>query len=125
VVLDNLTTRGTLGTRSWSFNPAIDVIESGDYPLEQSHIHRLPLDDIERVLRLQGGVFEDEDALREWQARLRDSGVRVSGIEDRTYFKSIYTSDPDGLTIEFATRGPGFDVNEDEPGSEFIEVPEQ
>jgi threonine dehydrogenase-like Zn-dependent dehydrogenase len=64
VVLDNLTTRGTLGTRSWSFNPAIDVIESGDYPLERSHIHRLPLDDIERVLRLQGGVFEDEDALQ-------------------------------------------------------------
>lgn len=68
---------------------------------------------------------EDEDALREWQARLRDSGVRVSEIEDRTYFKSIYTSDPDGLTIEFATRGPGFDVNEDEPGSEFIEAPER
>jgi threonine dehydrogenase-like Zn-dependent dehydrogenase len=62
VVLDNLTIRGTLGTRSWSFERAIDVIESGDYPLERFHTHRLPLDDIERVLRLQGGEVEDEDA---------------------------------------------------------------
>ena len=68
---------------------------------------------------------EDEDALREWQERLREAGVRVSEVRDRTYFESIYTADPDGLTIEFATRGPGFDVNEDEPGSEFIEAPER
>lgn len=66
---------------------------------------------------------EDEDALRAWQARIREHGVRVSPVMDRTYFKSIYTSDPDGLTIEFATDGPGFDVDEDEPGASHVDPP--
>lgn len=67
---------------------------------------------------------EDEAALREWRQHLESEGVRVSGVRDRTYFKSIYTSDPDGLTIEFATRGPGFGVDEEEPGSEFVAPPQ-
>jgi glyoxalase family protein len=33
---------------------------------------------------------------------------------DRTYFKSIYTRDPDGHIVELATAGPGFLVDEDE-----------
>ena len=31
---------------------------------------------------------------------------------DRIYFKSIYTSDPDGHIVELATLGPGFAVDE-------------
>jgi glyoxalase family protein len=31
---------------------------------------------------------------------------------DRIYFKSIYTSDPDGHIIELATLPPGFGVDE-------------
>lgn len=62
VVLDNLTVQGTIGTRSWSFERAIDVIEAGDYPLERMHTHRLPLSEIDRVLRLQGGELDGEDA---------------------------------------------------------------
>jgi glyoxalase family protein len=39
--------------------------------------------------------------------------VRVSPVMDRIYFKSIYTSDPDGHIVELATAGPGFAVDED------------
>ncbi|MFC6718445.1 VOC family protein [Natrialbaceae archaeon GCM10025810] len=67
---------------------------------------------------------EDEEALLEWREHLEDRGVRVSDVRDRTYFESIYFSDPDGLTIELATAGPGFGVDEAVPGSEFIEPPE-
>lgn len=64
---------------------------------------------------------EDRDTLDDWREHLVDHGVRVSQIKDRTYFESIYFSDPDGLVFEFATMGPGFGVNEDEPGSEQID----
>lgn len=40
-------------------------MESGDYPLKQFRTYRLPLDDIEHVLRLHGGELEDEDAFHE------------------------------------------------------------
>ena len=42
-------------------------------------------------------------------------------MRDRTYFESIYFSDPDGLVFELATTGPGFDVDEEEPGSTEID----
>ncbi|SDY44816.1 VOC family protein [Halopenitus persicus] len=66
------------------------------------------------------GVAE-EAALREWQDHLRDQGVRVSSVKDRTYFKSIYFSDPDGLVFEFATAEPGFTVDEETPGETEID----
>ncbi|WP_458187689.1 VOC family protein [Haladaptatus sp. NG-WS-4] len=66
---------------------------------------------------------EDGATLREWRDHLQSKGVRVSPVRDRTYFESIYLTDPDGLTIEFATSGPGFDVDEDVPGGEFVEPP--
>ena len=37
---------------------------------------------------------------------------RVTPVLDRKYFKSIYTTDPDGHIVELATLGPGFDVDE-------------
>ncbi len=64
----------------------------------------------------------DESILREWQSHLRDHGVNVSDVTDRTYFKSIYFTDPDELVFEFATRGPGFTVDEEIPGEEPIDL---
>lgn len=61
VVLDNISIEGTLGTRAWSFERAIAVIESGDYDLDQFHSHTLGLDELERAIQLQGGET-DEDA---------------------------------------------------------------
>lgn len=54
----------------------------------------------------------DEAAQLEWRERLLQAGLRVSPVMDRVYFKSIYTSDPDGHIVELATLGPGFAVDE-------------
>ncbi len=55
----------------------------------------------------------DEEAQLMWRARLLEAGYRVSPVMDRTYFKSIYTNDPDGHIVELATLGPGFTIDED------------
>ncbi|SDN26350.1 glyoxalase family protein [Halogranum gelatinilyticum] len=64
---------------------------------------------------------EDEDALHEWREHLMAHDVRVSNVKDRTYFKSIYFNDPDGLVFEIATSGPGFGVDEETPGAAEID----
>jgi glyoxalase family protein len=56
----------------------------------------------------------DEETQLEWRGKLVAAGLRVSPVMDRTYFKSIYTKDPDGHIVELATAGPGFLVDEDE-----------
>jgi glyoxalase family protein len=55
----------------------------------------------------------DEDTQLAFRERLIKAGYRVSPVMDRTYFKSIYTNDPDGHIVELATAGPGFAVDED------------
>ena len=64
---------------------------------------------------------EDEEALQEWREHLMAHDVRVSNVKDRTYFKSIYFNDPDGLVFEIATSGPGFGVDEEQPGASEID----
>ncbi len=59
---------------------------------------------------------ETEDEQLSWRDHLLEMGVQVSPVMDRKYFKSIYFQAPDGLTLEIATTGPGFHVDE-EPGS--------
>lgn len=54
----------------------------------------------------------DEDSQLEWRERLISSGLSVTPVMDRVYFKSIYLHDPDGHIVELATLGPGFDVDE-------------
>ncbi len=55
----------------------------------------------------------DEATQIEWRERLVRAMLRVSPVMDRVYFKSIYTSDPDGHIVEIATDTPGFLVDED------------
>jgi glyoxalase family protein len=54
----------------------------------------------------------DDAAQAAWRDTLVRAGLRVSPIMDRIYFRSIYTTDPDGLIVELATAGPGFAVDE-------------
>ena len=54
----------------------------------------------------------DDTALVEWRLRLLAARLPASPIQDRGYFKSFFTQDPDGQTIELATRGPGFSLKE-------------
>jgi glyoxalase family protein len=56
----------------------------------------------------------DDASQLAWRETLVEAGVPVSPVMDRTYFKSIYTRDPDGHIVELATAGPGFLVDEDE-----------
>jgi glyoxalase family protein len=58
-----------------------------------------------------------EDEQLAFREKLLRAGLRVSPVMDRIYFKSIYTSDPDGHIVEIATAGPGFAV--DEPVTEL------
>lgn len=55
----------------------------------------------------------DEAVQLEFREKLIAAGLPVSPVRDRTYFKSIYTHDPDGHIVEIATAGPGFTVDED------------
>jgi glyoxalase family protein len=57
-------------------------------------------------------AVKDADQQLAWRERLVEAGLRVSPVMNREYFKSIYTSDPDGHIVELATLGPGFAVDE-------------
>jgi glyoxalase family protein len=48
----------------------------------------------------------------EWRNRVVAAGMNATPIIDRFYFKSVYFREPSGVLFEFATMGPGFDVDE-------------
>lgn len=54
----------------------------------------------------------NHDTLLQWKRWLTGAGVPVTGPYNRVYFESIYFTDPDGLILEIATRGPGWTVDE-------------
>jgi glyoxalase family protein len=54
----------------------------------------------------------DRDTLLQWKRWLTASGTPVTGPYNRVYFHSIYFTDPDGLILEIATRGPGWTLDE-------------
>lgn len=56
---------------------------------------------------------EDEDELNKAIDTLNERGISNSQYVDRYYFHSVYLKDPNGLTIELATDGPGFDTDEE------------
>jgi glyoxalase family protein len=70
-------------------------------------------------------VVDTQEAQLKWKRRLIDLGVGVTGPYDRNYFHSIYFTDPDGLILEIATRGPGWTVDEygDQLGTQQINPP--
>lgn len=54
----------------------------------------------------------DDEAQEEWLEHLLDLGLRVTPVQDRTYFHSIYFREPGGVLYEIATDQPGFAVDE-------------
>jgi glyoxalase family protein len=67
----------------------------------------------------------DEDHLA-WQERVRATGLEVTDVRDRDYFKSIYFHAPSGVLFEIATLSPGFAVDEDpEHLGEALRLPKQ
>jgi glyoxalase family protein len=63
------------------------------------------------VHHLALGVATREAQLK-WKRRLMDAGVPVNGPIDRGYFTSLYFADADGQTLEIATAGPGYAIDE-------------
>lgn len=55
---------------------------------------------------------DNEKKLYDWVDKLNNHGIPNSGFIDRFYFRSIYFRDPNGITIELATDGPGFETDE-------------
>jgi glyoxalase family protein len=53
---------------------------------------------------------EDHEA---WGEAAREAGARPTPVIDRTYFRSIYFTEPSGVLFEVATLSPGFAVDED------------
>ena len=56
---------------------------------------------------------KDLDTQKKWHSRIMRSGLSVSQLIDRFWFRSVYVREPSGALCEVATDGPGFAVDED------------
>jgi len=54
----------------------------------------------------------DRETQLAWRERILELGVPVTHVQERKYFRSIYFRMHDGMLLELATDGPGFDVDE-------------
>lgn len=78
--------------------------------LEQPHLGRARLG--------AGGTHHvafrvaDFETQKNWHSHLTESGLYVSGLIDRFWFRSIYFRVSNGILFEIATDGPGFAVDE-------------
>lgn len=55
----------------------------------------------------------DDKTQMEVRERLASTGVHVTPVVDRQYFKSIYFREPGGVLFEVATNPPGMAIDED------------
>ncbi|MCG3089509.1 ring-cleaving dioxygenase [Sporosarcina cyprini] len=55
---------------------------------------------------------KDEHELRQWIARINETGLPNSGFVERYYFRSLYFREANGILFELATDGPGFTTDE-------------
>ncbi len=55
----------------------------------------------------------DDNSQHEVRERLASTGVHVTPVVDRQYFKSIYFREPGGVLFEVATNPPGMAIDED------------
>jgi glyoxalase family protein len=55
---------------------------------------------------------KDFETQKKWHAHLSQSGLYVSNLIDRFWFRSIYFRVSNGILFEIATDGPGFAIDE-------------
>ena len=66
-----------------------------------------------------------EDEQEEWREFLIDRGLRPTEIIDRKWFRSVYAREYGGVLFEFATKEPGYTVDEElEELGERLVLPE-
>lgn len=82
-----------------------------------AEVHVVVRSDLPRSRYGAGGVHHfalrvpEEGSMDAWSERLDSLGYRHSGLVDRHYFRSIYVREPNGVLVELATDGPGFEVD--------------
>jgi len=92
-----------LETGSGALGDAVDLVDEG-----RSRPRRDGRGSVHHVaFRLPGDA--EQEALRD---DLLGLGLNVSEVRERVYFRSIYLREPGGVLLEFATDGPGMDVDE-------------
>ena len=64
IVFKEVTMQGVLSQNIQSVLPAIALAESRKYPIEKMVTHRFPLEEAERAVRLVGGEFGKEEAIK-------------------------------------------------------------
>ncbi|HSH00888.1 MAG TPA: ring-cleaving dioxygenase [Anaerolineae bacterium] len=55
----------------------------------------------------------DDDEQKEYLGQIASAGQRITPVQDRQYFHSIYFREPNGVLFEIATDPPGFTYDED------------
>ncbi|HEX6506938.1 MAG TPA: VOC family protein, partial [Chloroflexota bacterium] len=53
------------------------------------------------------------DALLKWKRWLQHNQVLVIGPYDQQAYQDLVVTDPDGVLVEIATQGPGFEITQD------------
>jgi glyoxalase family protein len=93
------------------------VFESGPGgPGTEVHVEERP--EMPRGRLGIGGVHHvafrtpNDEEHQQWRDHVRRSGLGVTPVIDRFYFKSIYFREPGGVLFEIATDGPGFATDE-------------
>ncbi|EUJ20622.1 Putative ring-cleaving dioxygenase mhqA [Listeria grandensis FSL F6-0971] len=65
----------------------------------------------------------DDAELQEWIQYIQDLGYPNSGFVDRHYFHSFYFREENGILIELATDGPGFQTDFEKEHGTYVELP--
>jgi len=55
----------------------------------------------------------EDDEQEAWREVFQDQGLRPTEIIDRKWFRSVYVREHGGVLFEFATKSPGYTVDED------------
>lgn len=99
----------------------VDTITYLGLPGAEASLGRVEVRETGQFMAARGGVGtvhhlafrvpddETQQALRE---QLQRQGVRVTAVQDRLYFRSIYFREPGGVLFEIATDVPGFTYDE-------------
>lgn len=129
--------RGIFAAQMWvpQAEPSVRLLEALGYqrlgqvdsitylgpPQESNPLGRIEVREAGKFMAAKGGVgtvhhvafgvpdAESQQSLRE---QLQRKGLRVTAVQDRQYFRSIYFREPGGILFEIATSTPGFTYDE-------------
>ena len=102
-VVDEMPGRTRLACGGRTAGHLVDLVESPEAPQAKNGLGTV------HHVAFAIGSAEAQLALR---SQLLEDGLQVTEVRDRTYFQSIYFSEPGGVLFEVATTSPGFTYDE-------------